>query len=307
MFSKSIILLLCVVSFTVKSITASNGEIPAGTVETASSGDIPAGTVETASSGEIPAEKEETATSERIVDDGSTSTGNKKLKDMTDEQWANLFKQYDTDEDGIISPKEFQNLVFNEFSGFLTVHDADIYKTLISKDKSKTELEMFKNMKPIIYLLTKRTSKVEIGNVNKNDTYSKESFVEVIKENEQARQLFSDANEISEILNLISQKVKWPINWTKLEEILKMVADSLMMVHIYEGFCKIDQDEDGVINVDDLVKAWIGNDSEESAAEVSDTEKSANEEPVTKMIMDGDLNRDGLIDFYEYMLIMSNQ
>ncbi|XP_050429903.1 uncharacterized protein LOC126839026 isoform X2 [Adelges cooleyi] len=275
MFSKNIILLLFVVSFTVKSITAGSGEIV------------------------------EAATSERIVDDGSTSTGNKKLKDMTDEQWANLFKQYDTDEDGIISPKEFQNLVFNEFSGFLTVHDADIYKTLISKDKSKTELEMLKNMKPIIYLLTKRISKVEIGNVNKNDTYSKESFVEVIKENEQARKLFSDENEISEILNLISQK-EWPIDLAKLEELLKMIKTSQMIVQCYEEFCELAKDQDGRIPVNDFVKAWIEDDSNETEFDLSDNEESSINEKFTKIIKNGDLDRNGFIDFYEYLILMSN-
>ncbi|XP_050429905.1 calcium-dependent protein kinase 3-like [Adelges cooleyi] len=273
MFSKNIMLLLWVVCFTVKNSDA----------------------------GKINDRAEKALTV--LADEDSTRTVKKNLDDITDKQWDNLLNHYGTEQNGSISPKGLQKLVFDEFRGFLTARHAEIYaKLLNAKDNYKIELEQLKKMKPIIYFLTLKESLVENENVNKNETFSRESSVNIIKKNADAKILFSDENEISEILDLIGQNENSRIEWTKLEEILKMVADSLSMAYIYKGFSITDKDEDGVRDVNDRVNVWMGTDSEKNDT----SEESAVKISVTKMIMEGDLNHDGLIDFYEYMVKFSN-
>ncbi|XP_050429904.1 uncharacterized protein LOC126839027 [Adelges cooleyi] len=253
----------------------------------------------------IPVELVETATSVRKEDEDSTSTVNINLDEITDDQWKSIFIKHDTDKSGLISSKELQKLVFDEFNGFLPVDHADIYTKKINlNDNTNINLEQLKKWSPIIFFLTMKESFVENENVNENDTFSSESFVEVIKRNTDAKILFPDGEGISELLDL---NVKWPIKWTRVEEILKMFADTVAVANIYKGFCIIDEDHDGFIGVDELVKALSEIDSDKAIEEL-DSEESAikAKKSVTKMIMEGDINGDGLIEFYEYMLVMNN-
>ncbi|XP_050429901.1 uncharacterized protein LOC126839025 isoform X4 [Adelges cooleyi] len=282
MFSKNIILLVCVVSFTVKSITASVGEIPAGTVETVTS---------------------------VIVDDGSTSTGNINLDEITDDQWKSIFIKHDTDKSGSISPKELQKLVLDEFNGFLPVGHADIYIHLLkSNDNNELELEQLPKIKPILFFLTKTKGFLDTKVTNKNITYSGISIVNGLKKNEKVKALFPNENDFSEILDLFGLNVTSRIEWTKYEKLLKMVGGFISMGLLYVSFDKLDKDQAGGIDVNNLIETAVLNDPgmslEEAVIEESDDSDAAIKKTLIESITNRDLDRQGSIDFYEYMVIM---
>ncbi|XP_050429899.1 uncharacterized protein LOC126839025 isoform X2 [Adelges cooleyi] len=300
MFSKNIILLVCVVSFIVKSITAYGGEIPAGTVETASSGEIPAGTVETVTS--------------VIVDDGSTSTGNINLDEITDDQWKSIFIKHDTDKSGSISSKELQKLVFDEFNGFLPVGHADIYIHLLkSNDKNELELEQLPKIKPILFFLTKTKGFLDTKVTNKNITYSGKSIVNGLKKTEIVKALFLNENDISEILDLFGLNVTSRIEWMKCEQIVNMVGGCISMALFHVSFDKLVKDQAGGIDVNNLLETAVlnvpGKSLEETVIEESDDPEADDpdaeiKETLIQSITNRDLDRHGSIDFYEYMVIM---
>ncbi|XP_050429906.1 uncharacterized protein LOC126839030 [Adelges cooleyi] len=267
MFSKNILLLLCVVCC--KCSTTGHGKMPAGIANF--------------------------ATSVRITDEGSSSSVNTILNDITDEQLKTAFIKYDLKMSSI-SPEQLQKLIFTQFYGFITIRHAKLYtKLLFTKNNNKIDLNLLIKMKPIIFFLTKQDNVVDIKHINV--TFTSVSFVEDIKTTPDANILFLNDNEISEIIHLNGQKRNSLIKWTNSLEIGNMVGNSVLMVSIYMGFCDIEKNRDGAIVVNTLVNAWIR----------GKAKKPANEDLKTiimDIIMAGDLNHDGLIDFYEYMVMM---
>ncbi|XP_050428993.1 uncharacterized protein LOC126838535 [Adelges cooleyi] len=293
MFSKNIIILLCVVCFMVKISTAGKGN---------------------------------------IADEASisgTSTVDINLDELTTNQWQKIFEKYDTNNIGSISSKELQKLIFEVFHGFLTVRHAELYVELINlKQSREIGLKQLEKMKPIIGFLSQtdstpkakeddtissdndvntKTNPYKRLNPNQNEAILKKEFVESITSNYKI--VFSSEEETLEILDLIGPIETWPIEWPKFEEILKMLSASYLVVSLYNVFCSMDKGGDGVIDANEL-KAW-NDDQRETASREAATEEAAPKESATNeslieiMKMLG-LKDDSSIDFNKYMENLSD-
>ncbi|XP_050421164.1 uncharacterized protein LOC126833711 isoform X2 [Adelges cooleyi] len=220
MFSTNIILVLCVVGIIEKSNTAGNENI-SDTVDAASTS-------------------------------GTSGVVNTKpnVDNLTYEQWQEIFKRYDNDNDGFISTSEFQILVFNEFQGFLTIRQAETYFYLIKLEESnELELEQLIQMKPIIFVLSKGKSELDIEYFGKkNSQLSTQEVVYTIAI--LFKNVFSDEKEVLEVLKLFGQNEISTIEWTKYCEILKMLGATLMMATIHTRFRANDN---GVVDFADNV------------------------------------------------------
>ncbi|XP_050428996.1 uncharacterized protein LOC126838537 [Adelges cooleyi] len=215
MFSKNIVLLLCVVCFIVKNSTADD---------------------------------------EKIADETSTVIKGTNLIDFGTVQWQELFNKYDiiTDSEGSISTEDLQKLVFKEFNGVLTVRQAKTYIHLINlKQSYRIGLEQLDKMKPIIFALSQREMSVEY---NDEDEITRGYFVSEITEGfKKLFSNKKEVLEVLDLLNV--QNESFPMQSTKYEEIVRMLFASVKVENIYKGFCKGDFNKNGVINYDDLVKA----------------------------------------------------
>ncbi|XP_050428991.1 uncharacterized protein LOC126838534 [Adelges cooleyi] len=301
MFSKNIILLLCVVCFIVKSSATDKEKKKWFSLPFFREKKINHIAEEASTVGVID---ERPVKSNKFEGVKVCSDAQKKLVELTTDQWQNIFETYDTNNIGSLSLEEFQKLVFENFRGFLTIREARCYAHAINTNKPKKceiGLKQLENLKPMIFVLSQREN---IEKDEQVDSISSETFINEIME--KFKNLFNDKEEVLEVLKLFDQNENSPIERAMYEEILQMLTASKRMLRIHGSFCLMDEDHNGVFDADEL-KAWMNEYTESatkgSATEQSATEKAAAEKLFTKTFKKLDLNDDGFIDFNEYMIM----
>ncbi|XP_050429086.1 uncharacterized protein LOC126838594 isoform X2 [Adelges cooleyi] len=301
MFSKNIIVLVCVVCFIEKSSTAGKEEIIEDTSDIIADRpvEVPGERLEDDSeemeetSDELTQPVVESSLSMLAEDEASSSTAfpNPKLDNMqTNLQWEQMFNNYDNGEKGFLSPEELQKLIYEEFRGFITIRNLKTYLHLINLKKREIRVEHLIKMSPIIAVVSKKKDNSEREeNFNTNAPISKTTYLEKIAKNAQLGYLFNIEAERFEIFNLISPEVNFPIEETLFVEIEEMFEASAEADDMLESFLAIDRNKDGVITRDELYTFF------------KEIEPSTTKASTDNMFTPRDLNGDNLIDFGEYM------
>ncbi|XP_050429087.1 uncharacterized protein LOC126838595 [Adelges cooleyi] len=306
MFSKNIIVLLCVVCFIEKSSTKGSKEIteetknkikyrPTAVVEEKLDDDSAEISEETSDELVQPAVK--SSKNGLAEDEASSGTAfsNPKLDNMQTVQWEEMFKKYDTKGKGSISPEELQKLIYDEFKGFITIRHLETYiKILDLKKQFKINAERLEKMKQIIAVVSKKENRSEKDkNTNTNATITEAKFTQEINESAKLEHLFETPLERLEIFNLISPKVNFPIEASMFEEIMEMFEASAVAEEMLQSFLDMDKDKNFFLNRDELFDIF-------KAIEPYTTTKQS----VERMFKHRDLNGDNRIDFGEYMIMM---